>query len=219
MERKKPELIKRYALFLISLFVLAMGVALTKKSGLGVTPISSVANVLSLKFPALTLGNWMIVCNCVLIAGQVVLLRKNFKPIQLLQIPVSFLFGYFTDFGVWLLSPLNVEAYIPQLLFIVIGSAVVALGISLMVTADVIMNIGESFVKAVADISRWEFGNVKIGFDIACVLLAVLLSLIFFNFRIRGIREGTVIIALVTGIITKFFLRILRSPLEKRLTK
>ena len=92
--------IQRYALFVIGLFFSALGVAITKKGELGVSPISSAANVMSIRFPQLSLGYWLIIWNCVLILGQILLLRKKFQWIQLLQIPLSFLFGWFTDFGV-----------------------------------------------------------------------------------------------------------------------
>lgn len=98
------EIIKRYLLFIISLFASALGVAITKRGELGVSPISSVANILSYKFEFLTIGSWLIVWNCILIAGQIIILRRNFQPIQLLQVPLSFLFGWFTDFGMWIAS-------------------------------------------------------------------------------------------------------------------
>ena len=109
------ELAKRYGLFIVSLFISALGVAVTKRGELGVSPISSTANVMSMKFDSLSLGSWLIIWNCVLIAGQIILLRKNFQPIQLLQIPLSFLFGYFTDFGVWLFAPICPKSYVLKL--------------------------------------------------------------------------------------------------------
>lgn len=107
----KKELAKRYLLFIISLFIAALGVAITQKSALGVSPISSVANVLSLKITALTLGNWLIIWNCLLIVGQILLLRRKFQWVQLLQIPLSFLFGYFTDFWVWVVHFIPFNGY------------------------------------------------------------------------------------------------------------
>lgn len=211
------ELIKRYILFIISLFISAMGVALTKKAELGVSPISSVSNLLSLKFEFLSLGNWLIIWNCLLIMGQILLLRKRFKPIQLLQLPLSFLFGFFTDFCMWLVSFLDVEFYPLRIAFVLIGTVVLALGVALAVIANVIMNSGEAFVKAVSDVTHIQFGNVKIVFDIACILTSVILSLVFFSFTIQGTREGTIIAALLTGIVVKLFLKTLSSPMEKRL--
>ena len=42
----KSEIAKRYLLFIISLFFSALGVAFTKHGELGVSPISSVVNVM-----------------------------------------------------------------------------------------------------------------------------------------------------------------------------
>ncbi len=86
----KSELMKRYILLVIGLFFSALGVAITKHGDLGVSPISSVANVVAEKFSFLTLGNWLIDWNWVLIVGQIIILRKRFNLVQLLRIPLSF---------------------------------------------------------------------------------------------------------------------------------
>ena len=214
----KKETAKRYILFIISLFFSAIGVAFTKCAELGVSPISSVANVLSCKFSALSLGYWLIIWNCVLILGQIILLRKKFELIQLLQIPLSFLFGWFTDFGMWLVSFIPVKVYPVRLLMVIVGIIILSFGISRSVIANVIMNSGEAFVKAVADTFNKNFGNIKIGFDVLCVVTAVVLSLIFFDFTIVGTREGTILSALLTGVVVKFFNNKMKKPVDRILT-
>ena len=214
----KSETAKRYILFIVSLFFSALGVAFTKRGELGVSPISSVANVLSCKFDALSLGTWLIIWNCVLIAGQVIILRRKFQPIQLLQVPLSFLFGWFTDLGMMIVSHFPADFYAMRLAMVIIGIVILAFGIALSVIANVIMNSGEAFVKAISDTIHKEFGNVKIVFDISCVVTALLLSLIFFDFTIVGTREGTVISALLTGVIVKFFCGKLSRPVNALLT-
>ena len=214
----KKEIAKRYGLLVIGLFFAALGVALTKRGELGVSPISSVANVLSYQFTDLTLGSWLILWNCVLILGQILLLRRNFQPIQFLQIPLSFLFGWFTDFGMWLVSFLPVQVYAVRLLMVLAGTVVLGFGITLSVIADQIMNSGEAFVKAISDVAHQEFGTIKVVFDISCVLIALILSLLFFEGAIVGTREGTIIAALCTGFVVKFFSRRLTAPLTARLT-
>ncbi len=213
----KKEIFKRYTLFIISLFFSALGVAFTKHGELGVSPISSVANIMSYKFSFLTMGTWLIIWNCVLILGQIIILKKNFQLIQLLQIPLSFLFGYFTDFGLWCVSFIPADFYPLRLLMVIIGIIILGFGISLSVIANVIMNSGEAFVKAVSDAAKRNFGNVKIAFDIICVVLSIILSLIFFDLSIVGTREGTVISAFFTGITVKFFTKTLRNRIEHRL--
>lgn len=213
----KTELVKRYILFIFGLFFAAIGVAFTKHGELGVSPISSVANVMSCKFSAFSLGTWLIIWNCVLIVGQIIVLRKNFQFIQLLQIPLSFLFGRFTDFGMWIVAGIPTPNYIIRIVMVLIGIIILGFGISLSVTANVILNSGEAFVKAISDTSHKEFGNVKIAFDVFCVILAITLSLIFFDFSIVGTREGTIISALLTGFVVKIFLKIVKKPLESLL--
>lgn len=212
------ELAKRYILFIISLFVVALGVAVTKKAELGVPPTSSISNVLSLKFTSLSLGNWLFIWNLILIAGQILILRKNFQPIQLLQIPLSFLFGYFTDFGMWLVSFIKVDTYILRILLVVLGTVILAWGIALAVMANVVMNSAEAFIKAISDTTGKQFGNLKIAFDCACVVLTILLSLIFFDFTVKGTREGTIFAAIFTGMVVKFFQSKFGEKIERLLT-
>lgn len=215
----KKEIFKRYILLIISLFFSALGVAITKRGELGVSPISSVANVLSYQFSALSLGTWLIIWNCILIAGQVIILRKNFRLIQLLQIPLSFLFGYFTDFGVWCASFIPANNYPIRLILVIAGVIILGFGVSLSVIANVIMNSGEAFVKAISDTLDKNFGNIKIAFDISCVIIAIILSLLFFDLKIIGTREGTIIAAVFTGIVVKFFTKRLQNPLTNLLVE
>lgn len=211
----KSEIVKRYILFVMSLFFAALGVAFTKHGELGVSPISSVANVMSYRFSTLSLGTWLIIWNCVLIVGQILILRKEFQLIQLLQIPLSFLFGWFTDLGMWIVSFIPANTYPIRLVMVVIGVMILGFGVSLSVIANVIMNSGEAFVKAVADMLSKEFGNVKIAFDVFCVSISLVLSLIFFDFTIVGAREGTIISALLTGVVVKFFTGKLKEPINE----
>lgn len=215
----KSEIAKRYILFIISLFFSALGVAFTKHAELGVSPVSSVANLMNCRFQAISLGTWLIIWNCVLILGQIIILRKKFKLIQLLQIPLSFIFGWFTDLGMKIVSAIPADTYPVRLTLVFTGICILGFGISLSVIANVIMNSGEAFVKAISDTANKNFGNIKIVFDILCVILSIILSLLFFHFRIVGTREGAVISALLTGIVVKFFNDRLNKPLDALLSK
>lgn len=214
-QTEKKKFAIRCMYFIVGLFISGVGVAITKKGELGVSPVSSVANIMSIRFPNLTLGNWLIVWNCVLILGQIVILRKDFKLYQLLQVPLSFLFGYFTDFGSFLMSFVKADVYLLRIVCVLAGTAVLGFGIAMTVSANVIMNSGEAFVKAVSDTAGKEFGSVKIVFDISCVVLSIILSLILCNFKILGTREGTIIAALLTGVCVKFFTKIVGPSIKR----
>lgn len=210
----KKELIKRYIVLISGLFFTALGVAFSKKAELGVSTISSVPNVVSLAFTSVSMGTWSMLWNFVLIAGQAIILRREFKAIQLLQILISVLFGYFIDFCIWCLSPITVNAYLMRISFSLLGILILAFGVAISVIANVIMNPGEAFVNVVAGKLNKNFGNVKTVFDFCCVSLAVILSLIFFNFRIEGVREGTVLAVILTGTTVKLISKYVRKPLE-----
>ena len=215
---KRKELIKRYSLFIVSLWFSALGVAVTKCGSLGVSCISSVPNVMSLRFTALTIGGWTFLWNTLLVFCQMALLRKNFQKIQLLQIPLSFLFGWFTDVAMLLAVKIPVNSYPMQLVMVVAGVAILAFGITLGVIANVVLNAGEGIVKALADVSGKEFGFVKVRFDMVCVILAVAISLLSFDGKLTGVREGTLIAAFLNGTLVKQYSRRLKAPLDQVLS-
>lgn len=195
------ETLKRYLIFLVGLFVNSLGVSLITKANLGTSPISSIPYVLSLNFP-FTLGNFTIFFSIFLIVLQLIILRKNFKLEHILQIPVSIIFGYFIDLTMILFSWVNPEAYIMKMVYLLIGCLILGAGVYMEVLADVVMLPGESFVRAIVLTWKTNFGTTKICFDVSMSVIAAVLSFIFAG-RLAGIREGTVIAALLVGFIAR----------------
>ncbi len=122
--------LKRYLLFLIGLFINALGVSLVTKASLGTSPISSIPYVLSFKFPP-TLGNFTIIFSILLILLQILILRKNFKIENILQIPVSIAFGYFIDLTMYLFFWVNPGNYAMKLAALLAGCIVLGFGVYL----------------------------------------------------------------------------------------
>ena len=193
----------RYIIFLIGLFVNSLGVSLITKANLGTSPISSIPYVLSLNFP-LTLGNFTIIFSLLLIFLQLLILRKNFKPEYYLQIPVSILFGYFIDFIMILMAFVQPESYPSKIIYLLIGCVILGFGVYIEVLADVVMLPGESFVRAIVQTWNREFGSTKVCFDVSMAVIAAVLSFVLAH-RLDGVREGTVIAALLVSFITRQF--------------
>ena len=201
------EKLRRYIIFIIGLFISSLGVSFVTKANLGTSPISSIPYVLSLNF-SLTLGQFTILFSLLLIIIQLIILRKNFKLEHLLQIPVSVVFGYFIDVTMVLLSFVQPRHYFSSMLYLLAGCIILGFGVYIEVLADVAMLPGESFVRAVSFTWKTDFGITKIVFDISMTVIAGILSFIFAG-RLDGIREGTVIAALLVGFIARLFGRIL----------
>ena len=195
-------ILKRYLLLLVGLSIMAFGVAFSIKASLGTSPISSVPYVVSL-FTPLTVGTATITMHCVFILLQILILRKNYHPVQLMQLPVAFFFGYLTDFGVWAVQGITCNTYWQQWIVCIIGILLVAVGVSFEVKAGVVVLAGEGVVLAICRVlPKVKFGYMKVGFDVTLVVIACILSIVFTG-RLQGVREGTVAAALLVGLIAK----------------
>lgn len=208
-------ILKRYLLLLIGLAIMAFGVAFSIKASLGTSPISSVPYVVSL-FTPLTVGTATITMHCVFILLQILILRKDYHPIQLMQLPVAFFFGYLTDFGVWAVQGISCNTYWQQWIVCIVGILLVAVGVSFEVKAGVVVLAGEGVVLAICKVlPKVKFGYMKVGFDVTLVVIACILSIVFTG-RLQGVREGTVAAALLVGLIAKQLGKLLaRWKLEK----
>ena len=101
--RGKKELLRRYFVFVVALFIIAFGTSLSIRANLGSSPISCPPYVLSLiPGTALTMGEYVICMHIFFILSQILMLRRDYQIIQLLQILVSLLFGVYTDLTMWM---------------------------------------------------------------------------------------------------------------------
>ena len=179
------------------------GIALVVKSLLGTSPISSLPYVLSLISP-FTFGQTTFAINMVFVVFELLMLRRDFPAVFWLQIPVTILFGFCIDFFMNLFTIVP-DAYALKLLLCLLGTALVALGVAGQGIADVLMLAGEAIVQAISQVFHFEFGWVKTAFDCSLVVSAAIFSYTQLG-TIEGIREGTLISALITGSIARFFI-------------
>lgn len=85
----------RLSVYFAGLFVMTIGIALSVKSNLGVSPVSSIPYTMT-RVWGIEMGNATIIFHCALVLIQFLILRKNFSTLILLQIPVGIIFGKFT---------------------------------------------------------------------------------------------------------------------------
>lgn len=193
--------VKKWILLLVGLSIMAFGVGFSIQASLGTSPISSLPYVTG-QMTGLTVGNTTIILHCVLILGQFLLLRKDFKLISLLQLPIAIFFGYMCDFALWIERGITTSSYLLRWVLCVIGILLVAIGVSCEVVAGVMQLAGEAFVLTICQVFHTPFGRTKVGFDVSLVVISAVLSLIFLH-GLYGVREGTVAAALLVGTISK----------------
>lgn len=198
--------VKGWVLFIPGLFVMAFGVAFSIKANLGTSPISSLPYTISVITP-LSVGTATIVLHCVLIALQILILRKRYQLFQLLQLPIAILFGYLTDFSIAVTDGISYSSYWQQVILCIIGILLVGIGVWMEVRSKVITLAGEGLVLAICQVKPIKFGNMKVIFDVSLVVTSCILGLLFAG-GIKGVREGTVAAAVCVGLITKLINRI-----------
>ena len=211
-------LIKRLLVFCVGQLILALGVVIAVKSALGASPTTGIPNViyqilLSKGNTSLGLGTITTASYCVYILVQFVILRKDFKLYMLLEIAVSFIFGYFLSLGQGILSFIPApETYLMRLVYLIISIPIMSLGIAVYVTPQISPAPAEGVTAAMSQKTGWPVPKCLLIFDIAIVAIAVALSLIYFH-SLVGVREGTIICALTLGPVMKPIMGVIQKPL------
>lgn len=190
--------IERLVWFSAGILINSFGIVLITKGALGTSQISSIPYVLSLQLPSISFGMFSFIMNMVYIVLQALLLRRQFKPIQLLQIMVNVVFSASIDVFMAMLSFYAPQQLFTRVLSAVAGCIVLAFGISVEVAPDLIMVPGEGIVAAISKVSGRRFGSVKVVFDVTLILIAALLSWLFFG-NIVGVGVGTLLSAVSVG--------------------
>ncbi len=207
-ERKEKNLVRRYLVFTCGVILNASGVAVITSAGLGTTPVSSLAYVLSMLF-SLSFGTLTLFMNVLMVFLQAMLLKREFQFIQYLQVATALVFGVIIDAVMMILRMFPVDNYVERFGLLLVGSALLAIGICFEVYCNVMYIPGEGLVKALSLRMKREFGIIKLCLDVALVCLALTVSFFFLS-RVIGLREGTLFCALTVGLLARFFIKKLR---------
>ena len=205
--RHISDLTRRYALFLLGLFIASMGVAFSAKAGLGTSPVASVPYSVSLVSSLLSFGGWLNLLSVIQIVIQVIVLKGKCNYIEIaIQTALAFAYGYLTDFSCWLIRDISVSGYPMQFVFMLLGCIILAFGIWIQFIGGVAMLPGEAMNRAVSKVTGRKYENVIIFFDILYIAVSALICLVFLG-ELKGVREGSIIAALAVGSIIKLLNR------------
>lgn len=182
---------------------MALGIALSIRADMGITPISSLPYVMSLGVP-LTVGMLTILLHAGFLLVEYLLMRKEFEALQLLQLAAAAVFGVWIDLTLALTEWLVPASYPEQWLLLVASCVLLGIGICFEVAPNVLMMASEGMITAAVRRFHAEFGTVKILVDVSLVAGSIVLSLLMFS-TVYGIREGTVAAAILVGICVKIF--------------
>lgn len=184
---------------------MTLGVALCVRSNLGSSVISSIPMAFALAgqeglAPGLSIGGYTNVMNVILVALQVMVLRRRFEPVQLLQLVIGFLFGALIDLNMIITSYFDYSRLWMQALAQFAGCSVMAFGIALEVRCGSVTMPGEGIQVAFAKVTGMPFAKMKIIIDTILVALAVISCYCFWGaWRWNIIGPGTLFAMFYVG--------------------
>lgn len=199
----------RYFIYLLSLFIISLGASLSIKANLGTSPLICLPYVSSL-IVKLSVGEVMFVFTIIFILIQVVLLKGDFERRQYLQLIIGTIFSFFIDFSMMLVSFINPAGYASQMTLLLFSCVVVAFGVLLEIQTEIVYLPADGVIVAISRVLKKEFSNVKPFVDSSMVIIAAILSLVFLGY-LAGVREGTVISAIIIGPIVRILKKYLDS--------
>lgn len=207
---KFKDILVRYGISTLGLVIIALGVGISIKSNLGISPPSCPPTILNLKWTSLSVGTFTWLMHLVFILLQALLLRKDFKLSYLMQIPAAFVFGYLCDAAIWLFDAIQSPAtYYPvQILLSLLAVVLAAVGIKIEVLGQGWVLAGDMTTAVLSTVSRKPFSTVKVLFDLVMVAFTSAFAwwafgLLTGNGSTNVIREGTLIQAFFTGLCMK----------------
>lgn len=215
MHSKKLNFAKRVLIYMLGLLCLAFGVALSINSNLGVSPVNSLPYVVSL-ITGKDMGSCVILIFSLYILVQILILRKEFRWINLTQLVFSTLFGYFVDFAKWVVGDFAIPTYAGQLVMLVASIVLVAVGVCLYMDVELVNMPMEGMTHAIAEkiFRKMAFHDVKVIMDCTVVVIGIGLSFVFLG-ELKGIREGTVLCALLVGKVMKPMQKVMLPAIKR----
>lgn len=220
----KKQICCRVLFYLTGLLILALGLTLNTKAGLGVSPIISVSYCLSQIFQ-LNFGNITLALYCIFVAAELVLhalqaRRRSGRQsravfvLDLLQIPLSLVFTRFLNLFGQLLPSFSSESWTRQLplrlLVLAVAILCTGVGASLSLSMRLVPNPGDGIVQAISDFLGTKVGLTKNCFDLCNITVTILLGLLLAG-RLVGIGIGTVVAVIGVGRVIALFQRLAGS--------
>lgn len=200
----------RGVMYCIGLVILALGIILNTKTGLGVSPIISIPYCIS-KIWKLNLGDITMYTYILYVVLQMVLRRRKFRSFDLLQIPMSIIFtrviNVFNDKII-----INNSSFVMNLILLMIAIMLTAIGVVITVEMKFVPNAADGLAQAMAETMNKSLGISKNILDISSVIITIGIG-IFAGGKIIGIGLGTVLAVIGVGRAISLFNMLFKNKL------
>lgn len=217
----------RWGIYLSGMVILALGITLNTKTGLGVSPIITVAYGVATICDG-DLGNIVFIWYCILVLIQIILhsIKKQGKErfhvitLDLCQIPLSIVFTRFMNVFADQIPQLETEctgtfagSMTGRIVFLLLAISLTGIGAAMTLDMRIIPNPGDGIVQVFSDFSGKKVGFVKNCIDVVCVLITCLIGYLGAG-CVKGIGIGTLLAVLCTGRVIALFQLLFQKKME-----
>ncbi len=207
---KKKLVLHAEAAYVIMIVLMALSVAMVAAADFGVAMIVAPAYLLSLKVDILSFGQCEYIVQGLLFILFCIIIKK-FKPIYLTSFLTALIYGAVLDLWRMVIPGLNPGITAPgsmemwqRILLYVAGTCITSFSVALCFKSYIYPEVYDVFVKGICERYNLNRAKFKTIFDASCLLVAVIMSLVFFH-GFKGIGIGTVITTVVNGTLIGFF--------------
>ena len=206
--KKKPIFYTELA-YVIGLILISFATALMTVADFGLSMIAAPAYLLHLKIseylPFFSFGMASYAFQALLLTVMMILVRR-FRISYFFSFVTGVLYGLLLDLSMLVISLIPTDAIVVRIVLFAVGLLCCAVGVALMFRTYIPPAVYELFVKEVATHFNVPLSRFKIFYDCASCMLAILLSFVFFGlFQFKGINVGTVVCALLNGVLIAAF--------------
>lgn len=199
--------------YVLGLIIMAFGAAFTEKADFGMSMVVAPAYILHLKvstiLPWFSFGVAEYVLQGFLVALTAVVMRK-FKLSYLFSFVTALIYGTMLDLAMMLIADVPDEMFAIRIVWFVLGSVFCSIAVSLFFHTYLSPEAYELIVKEFSQKFNIKITRVKTGYDCISVVIGVAMSFAFFGFGVfEGVKLGTIICALVNGLLIGRITRIL----------
>ena len=184
--------------YLVAILLMAVGVGLTERAGMGLSMIVAPAYILS-AVTGLGFGTMEYIVQAALLVLLCILLRR-FRIAYLFSFITAFIYGLVLDGALLLFAHLPAEGPVLRILWFILGALVTAVAVALFFRVYPSPEAYDLFVREVSRAFGLPGGRFKLGYDLTSFAVSVVLSFLFFGFgSFYGIGIGTVVLAFLNG--------------------
>lgn len=189
---------RRWIVYFAGIYILTLGVSLAIRAGIGISPQSSLTRTMTLVYPPLSQGTYNFILELFMLLMTYLALPKDFTLKNFASLIPAFVLAVFLDVNLMLTKSVGFTDYSMKFGLLAFADALLALGLFLMIRANLVLMPIDMFVNTIFKRTGWKWGNLKTGFDCTLLVVSASIGLLFLG-EPKFIREGTILNAILVG--------------------